>query len=222
MLPQHFIKPRYGSHCFSDIPSTIQHLLTGAGTPLLADEIIAPFASRYDTVILFFIDSFGWRFFERYANSHPFLTHMTRHGTVQKLTSQFPPTTTAHTTAIHTGLPVGQSGLYAWNLYEPKLDEVITPLLFSHAGTKARDTLAATGIDPKVLYPRTTIYQDLKRYGVTSHIIQHSEYTPSTYSDIVFDGVDVLVPYKTLPEALTNLQILLTKQNTPAYYFLIL
>lgn len=220
MFPHDSVKPDYGARCFADIPSTIQHLLTGTGKPLLSRDILQPFAHRYETVILFFIDSFGWRFFEKYVNGYPFLQRMERDGAVHKLTSQFPPTTAAHTTAIHTGLHVGQSGLFAWQYYEPTLDAMITPLLFSYAGSTQRDTLSVTGIDPAELYPRQTVYRTLKQHGVSSTILQHAEYTPSTYSDVVFDGADQVVPYRTLPEALTNLHLLLAQRQTPSYFFL--
>ena len=54
---------------------------------------------------------------------------------------------------------------------------------------------------------------------MTSFLFQHSEYTPSTYSDIVFRGAQV-VPYLTLPEALINLNLALEQRSGPTYYFL--
>jgi hypothetical protein len=214
-----FIKPRYGSHCFADLPATLKYLLTGAGAPSLAPDVLDRFDQRYATVILFFIDSFGWRYIEQYGDGYPFLRHLAQDGQISKLTSQFPSTTSAHVTTIHTGLPVGQSGAYEWQYYEPQVDAVIAPLLFSYAGTRQRDTLDATQFAPARLFPYTTFYQDLAQYGVESTILQHREYTPSTYSDVVFQGARV-IPYNTLPEALVNLQLCMARQNTPAYYFL--
>jgi predicted AlkP superfamily pyrophosphatase or phosphodiesterase len=214
-----FIKPRYGSHCFADLPSTLKYLLTGAGAPSLAPDVLERFEPRYETVILFFIDSFGWRYIEQYGDDYPFLRRLAQEGQISKLTSQFPSTTAAHVTTIHTGLPVGQSGAYEWQYYEPQVDAVIAPLLFSYAGTRQRDTLNATQFAPARLFPYSTFYQDLAPYGVESTIFQHREYTPSTYSDVVFQGARV-IPYNTLPEALVNLQLCLAQRHTPAYYFL--
>lgn len=214
-----FIKPRYGSHCFSDLPSTLKYLLTGVGAPSLAPDLLERFEPRYETVILFFIDSFGWRYIEQYGDDYPFLRRLAQEGQIAKLTSQFPSTTAAHVTTIHTGLPVGQSGAYEWQYYEPQVDAVIAPLLFSYAGTRQRDTLDATQYAPARLFPYSTFYQDLASYGVESTILQHREYTPSTYSDVVFQGARV-IPYNTLPEALVNLQLCLAQHHTPAYYFL--
>jgi hypothetical protein len=214
-----FIKPRYGSHCFADLPSTLKYLLTGVGAPSLAPDVLERFEPRYETVILFFIDSFGWRYIEQYGDDYPFLRRLAQEGQISKLTSQFPSTTAAHVTTIHTGLPVGQSGAYEWQYYEPQVDAVIAPLLFSYAGTRQRDTLNATQFAPARLFPYTTFYQDLAPYGVESTIFQHREYTPSTYSDVVFQGARVM-PYNTLPEALVNLQLCLAQHHAPAYYFL--
>ena len=102
--------------------------------------------------------------------------------------------------------------MYEWQYYEPRLDAVITPLLFSYAGTKERDTLKPTGIAPERIYPTTTTYQALAKSGIPSYIIQHGEYTPSTYSDVVFAGATAL-GYRTLPEALVNLRLLLGQQR---------
>ncbi len=214
-----FIKPQYGSHCFADLPATIKYLLTGVGPPSLAPDVLERFDHPYDTVILFFIDAFGWRFIERYGDDDPFLRRLAQEGQVSKLTSQFPSTTMAHATTIHTGLPVGQSGAYEWQYYEPQVDAMIAPLLFSYAGSRQRDTLDANTIPPERLFPYTSFYQDLAQHGVQSTILQHREYTPSTYSNVVFQGARIM-PYNTLPEALVNLQQCLAQQTGPSYYFL--
>src|SRR6266851_9614667 len=130
---QGFVKPLYDSYCFSNIPRTVEFLLTGKGQSALPLDVFGNLPTKYDKVILFFVDAFGWRFFERYAEKYEFLKTMLNAGVVSKMTSQFPSTTAAHTTCIHTGLNVGQSGVYEWYYYEPLVDDIITPLLFSYA-----------------------------------------------------------------------------------------
>ena len=127
-----FVKPLYESYCFANIPSSIGPLLTGAGQPHLPADVFGEFGNKqYDAVVLFLVDGFGWRFFERYADAHPFLKRLMQNGVVSKLTSMFPSTTSAHVTCIHTGLPPAQSGVYEWFMYDPKLGETVAPLLFS-------------------------------------------------------------------------------------------
>jgi len=54
---------------------------------------------------------------------------------------------------------------------------------------------------------------------VTATIFQHREYTPSTYSDVLFAGA-VQHAYKTFPEALTNLAGAVESSEPPAYLYL--
>jgi len=203
-LNEQFIKPRYDSGGFSGIP----------------DRITNAFASgNYDMVVLFLVDAFGWRFFERFQDA-PFIQRIAKHGNIEKLTSQFPSTTAAHVTTIHTGLNVGQSGVHEWQYYEPQLDAIITPLLFSYSGGgKTRDALKATGIQPASLYPHGIFYPALAKLGVESHVFSAQEYTPSTYSNVVMAGAE-LHPFKTLSEAFVNLGSLLDKQTKPSYVHL--
>lgn len=218
---ERFVRPCYDSYCFSNLPSTIEYLLTGNGKAALPADVFGDLPTRYDKVIFFFIDAFGWQFFERYAHKYPFLKTVLDQGVVSKMTSQFPSTTAAHVTCMHTGLDVGQSGVYEWHYYEPLVDGIIAPLLFAYAEDKARDTLKQqSDIPPPTFYPEQTFYRTLQAQGVTSHIFQYYAYTPSTYSDVVFRGANVH-PFKSLQDAFVSLIELVTAKSTmPEYYFL--
>jgi predicted AlkP superfamily pyrophosphatase or phosphodiesterase len=200
-----FIKPRYDEGGFAGIP----------------DRIKNAFASReYDAVVLFLVDGFGWRFFERFQDA-PFLQRMAKQGRVEKLISQFPSTTAAHLTTIHTGWNVGQSGVHEWIYYEPLVDAVIAPLLFSYAGLWERDLLKPTGVQPAFLYPRGMFYPELKQMEVKPFVFGIRDYTPSTYSRAVMDGAE-LRAFKTFSEALVNVRLVLEEQKPPAYVYLYL
>jgi predicted AlkP superfamily pyrophosphatase or phosphodiesterase len=202
-LNELFVKPRYDEGGFAGIPN----------------HVINAFQSeKYDAVVLFLIDGFGWRFYERFQDS-PFIKRIAKHGQIKKITSQFPSTTAAHLTTIHTGLPVGQSGVHEWLYYEPHLDKVIAPLLFSHAGTKMRDTLKRTKVEPSLLYPQGIFYPRLRQMGVTPYVFGSREYTPSIYSSAVMDGAE-LRGFKTLSESFINLGELLQKQTSPIFVHL--
>jgi predicted AlkP superfamily pyrophosphatase or phosphodiesterase len=218
---QRFIRPRYDSYCFSNFPSTIQFLLTGNGESTLPLDVFGDLPTKYDNVVFFFIDAFGWRFFEKYAEKYEVLQAFMKEGVVSKLTSQFPSTTAAHVTCIHTGLNVGQSGVYEWNYYEPLVHDIISPLLFSYSADKyTRDTVKQSGIAPTAFFPQKTFYQTLQEQGIDSHIMQYQAYTPSTYSDIVFRGATVH-PYRVLADALHSLtELLTTPHQRPNYHFL--
>lgn len=203
-LNETFIKPRYDKGGFAGIP----------------DRITSAFeAGNYDAIVIFLVDAFGWRFFERFQDA-PFIQRIAKHGSIEKLDSQFPSTTAAHVTTIHTGWNVGQSGVHEWIYYEPQLDAIIAPLLFSYSvGGKARDTLKASGVQPTSLYPRGIFYPALDKLGVESHVFGSLEYTPSTYSNTVMAGAE-LHSFKTLSEAFVNLRLLLEKQTKPIFVHL--
>jgi predicted AlkP superfamily pyrophosphatase or phosphodiesterase len=198
-----FLKPRYDAGGFAGIPDRIKNAFS---------------TKNYDAVVLFLVDGFGWRFFERFQDA-PFLKRIARSGTIEKLTSQFPSTTAAHMTTIHTGLPVGASGIYEWYIYEPALDRIIAPLPFSHSGTSERETLRAAKVDPSAVFPRGTFYSELKQMGVVSYVFGVRDYTPSTFSRAVTTDAELL-RFITLPEALVNLGLLLEKQARPTYVHL--
>lgn len=215
---QYFKKPLYESYCFSNINNLIEYVL-GINEKLISPkDIFGNLSSKYEKVILFFIDGFGWQFFEKFYDND-FLKLMIKNGVVNKFTSQFPSTTSAHTTKIHTDSTIGESGIYEWFYYEPQVDEIIAPLLFSYAGNKKRDTLKKTKIKSEKLFPSKTFYQKLKKQEIESYVFQHKEYTPSTYSNIVFKGAKVY-GYKTIAEAIVNLFEKITQEKNKSYYFL--
>jgi hypothetical protein len=215
--PDGCVQPLYDSYCFARIPATVRRLLGADDTPGLPPDVLGPLDERYDCVVFLFIDSFGWRFFERFGDM-PFIRRVLAEGVVSQTTPQFPSTTAAHVTTIHTGLPIGASGVFEWFYYEPLLDAMIAPLLFSFAGDRGRNTLRPTGIAPEQLYPQTTLYQQLAAHGVRSVVFQHRDYAHSPFSRVVCAGSET-VAYGTLAEALVNLADAIRRRTGRAYFF---
>jgi hypothetical protein len=85
-----FIKPNYNSGGFAGLPAAIQAVFRG-------EKPFPQFQGEYDNLLLGFVDGFGWRHYEKFA-AHPLLERFTRQGAAVKLTSQFPSTTSGHTT----------------------------------------------------------------------------------------------------------------------------
>lgn len=218
MLDSGFIAPRFDGYNFADLPATILYWLTGADAPALAPAALSEYARQYDTVILFFIDGFGWEFFQQRADDSAFIKRLRQEGRVSKITSQFPSTTAAHVTCIHTGLPVATSGIYEWQYYEPKLDAVIAPLMYSYAGSRQRDELKSVNIEPAELFPAATLYNALAARGVSSFSFGSRDFTPSTFSNIVTRGATMRA-FTTLTEALVNLTQQAEHAVTPTYIF---
>jgi hypothetical protein len=212
------VRPLHEGYAFAALPATVKRLLLGddGGLPLTA---IADVAAPVQRVVLVLLDAFGWRFFERHADEHPLLRRMLAEGAVAKLATQFPSTTAAHITTVHTGRPVHQHGLYEWNVYDPALDALVTPMLFSFAGDGVRDTLRSAGVDPRALYPTGTVYLELAARGVRSIAFQPASFTPSTYDGVLLDGV-ALHPYETLDGGLEALAAALRADPGPVYAYL--
>jgi predicted AlkP superfamily pyrophosphatase or phosphodiesterase len=208
--------PQYGSRCFADLPQFIASLLVGGVTSPLGPVALAGRPPSYRHVVFLFIDAFGWHFFERYQDRLPFLGRFVREGSVTRLTAQFPSTTSAHVTTLFTGLPVAQHGIFEWHIYEPVLDAMITPLMFSFAGDKEPGTLRATGVSPQAILPEASFLWQLQSLGVTTTAFLHQSYAQSPYNSAVSEGATV-IPYRTLPEALVNLGLRLARQDAPSF-----
>src|SRR5688500_486051 len=176
---------------FAALPATVERLLTGApgGLPPAS---LGDGPERPDRVAVVLLDAFGMRFVQRHAD-HPLLRRLR----VAPLASQFPSTTTAHVTTMHTGTPVGTHGLYEWNVYEPALDAVITPLLYARAGDFTPDGLRGSGVPIGDIVPSGTLYERRAAAGVPSVVLSPAAFSPSTYDSVATRGAE-LRPYATI------------------------
>jgi hypothetical protein len=134
------------SRCFDELPDLIETSL-----------------GEHSRVVLIYFDAFGWRFLERHGE-HPLFFG----ANVERWTSRFPSTTTVHATTVHSGLPLGEHGLYEWHVLEPRLNRLVTPLWFSFAGDDRPETLRHSGLVPQDLFPEQTLYRRL--LPVPSHV----------------------------------------------------
>jgi hypothetical protein len=181
-------RPEQGTRCFDQLPATVERLLTGAsdgpalGVPLLRE--------RFERVAFVYFDAFGWTFLERHAG-HPLFERARSDGLLTQLTAQFPSTTTAQVTTIHSGLTVAEHGLYEWHVYEPAFDRLITPLLFSFAGDGTRGSLLGQ-IDPDALFPTESIYARLAEAGVASSVVLPAAIAGSAPNLALLRGTEVL------------------------------
>ena len=167
-------------HGFASIPATVERLLTGAPGGLPADMTAGVERAEHVAVVL--LDAFGMRFVERHAD-HPLLKRL---DAIRPLASQFPSTTTAHVTTMHTDMPVGEHGLYEWIVYEPAYGDVITPLLFAKAGEFTPGTLR--GIEMADVLPEQTFYQRLVPRSV---VLSPAAFSPSVYDSVALRGAEL-------------------------------
>ena len=211
-IDPHMGRPLYDSYCFSQLPSFISSRLTGTPTGMPAS--VAGTLPDTKQVVLFLVDGFGWTFLERFADELPFLRRFFDDGIVSKLTTQFPTTTAAQMTTLHTGLPVGRSGIPEWFYYEPAVDGIFAPLLCMTVQQGEPRPVDSSEAD---VYPSTSLYRALAEHGVRSYCYQSNKYAHSPFSRAVTQGANV-VPFRTLAEATVHLADRLASASEPTYH----
>ena len=207
-----FCRPLYSTYCFSQIPATIESLFTAEKKGLPGDTHET---GPYDHVIFLFLDGFGWSFFEKYKTAIPMLKVFEKEGIVSKITSMFPSTTAAHVSCINTDLLPIQTGIYEWFIYEPKVRELIAPLLFSFAGDKKPGTLP---LDPKELFSYPTFYERLQKKGIQSYTYQSKAICHSPFSSAFLAGSEKM-SYDTPKEGLDKLLSNLNGKTYSYFYY---
>lgn len=216
--PSH-VRPDYAKYNFANIPGSVLHLLGVPAANRLPAGALAVQAPVQKVVFLF-IDAFGWNLYERLANSAGLLRRVRSEGVVAQLTSQFPSTTTAHVTTMHTNWPVGRHGVFEWHYYEPLVDAVIMPFLYAYAGDQEHYTLLKAGVDPATIFPRHTIYPLLAQQQVATYAFAHHSYARSPYNNVMEGAATHRVAYESLDQALAMLRQAIEAQKGRAYYYL--
>src|SRR3954468_2961791 len=182
--------PRPSADTFAAIPATVVRLLTGAPGGLPQSLLGEGAPEHADRVAVVLLDAFGMRFVRRHAD-HPLLRRLH----VAPVVSQFPSTTTAHVTTMHTGLPVGVHGLYEWNVLEPSLQRIVTPLRATYAGDPEGDALVRDGFDLAALLPDVPRFYE--RLGVPCWVFQPARFSPSSFDRVAVRGAEMR-PYEQL------------------------
>ena len=221
ITPDH-VRPLYDSYSFANISGSICRWLgadPAKATRALPADVLGSLPTHYDKVVLVLIDAFGWAFVEPLLHSDPFLRRFADQGVVSVLTSQFPSTTSAHMTTLHSGQPVGETGVFEWFYYEPLVDRVIAPLLYALATDHGRDTLDPRTAPPEKLYPARTVYESLTERGV--HLYAHMSHTltDSVYTKTMLKG-STIIPSLSYSGALVDLANTLARDPAPAFHFL--
>src|SRR4029077_2229347 len=84
---------------------------------------------------------------------------------------------------ILSGLPLGEHGLYEWNVLEPRLNRLVTPLWVSFAGDDRLGTLVDAGSSAHDLFPEQTLSRQL--LPVASHVLMPSGIARSQTSQVL-------------------------------------
>ncbi len=173
-----FIRPDYRGRCFAGLPACVSTAL-GANVPGLSpfptSSLVQEGAAAAKRVVLVLVDGFGWRFLERFQNLKP-VARVLNGSTAECLTSQFPSTTAAHLTTLHSGVPVFESGIYEWFYHEPIAGRIIVPLPFNDARSDfdGRGELLSLSITPEQIVSWDSFYQKLAAAADVKSYVYHS------------------------------------------------
>ncbi len=202
----HLSKPIYADYSFANISATLHFLLTGERTgALLPPDCFGGTYPRPRKIVLFFIDSFGWTFWQRYAAQSRIMRNVVDTGVLTPISALFPSTTAASVTTLNLGTLPAQHAVYEWNLYVPAYGETIQSLAFATLGRDAVSCVEKGYDVGDMIVGRETAHHRLARHGVRSVQLANRAYAHSPYNTIVSSGADIIT-HATLPEALVHLK----------------
>ncbi|MGE0698146.1 MAG: alkaline phosphatase family protein [Hyphomicrobiaceae bacterium] len=205
-------KPIYDDYSFANIPATAHRLLAGETIgPLIPPDAFGGSYPAPEKVVMVFVDSFGWEFWQRYGERFRVTRRVIEHGVLTPVSALFPSTTSASVTSMNLGVLPAVHGVYEWNMYVPAYGEVIQSLPFATLGGTP-GSAGGRGHDVASLLACTaeTAHQRLAGRGVASYQLAHRSYAGSPYNRIASAGARI-VPYGTLAEALVALDGLLER-----------
>jgi predicted AlkP superfamily pyrophosphatase or phosphodiesterase len=214
-----FIYPFYGMYSIAELAPTI-HSLFGipVSRPTLPSNFFNNYSQKYQKIITFIIDGFGYNHFTEYHKNLSFFDKLQDRGEVYPLTSVFPSTTPAALTSIYTGLTPQEHGLPEWTVYFEEFDAIIEPLLFRKQKSHKRDSLITQGGKAEMLFWGDTIFTQLAQSAIPSHNFMYRDYATSSYSSMVATGSEVQT-FGSGSELMSKLRA--TIQTTPGstYFF---
>ena len=217
-LDDRLLKPIYADYSFANIPATAHRLLTGETLgPLIPADAFGGCYPAPDKVVLVFIDSFGWAFWQRYLDRFRIMRRVASEGILTPISALFPSTTAASVSSINFGVTPARHGIYEWNMYVPAFGEVIQSLPFALLGEKP-GSATAKGYDAAGLFTEVlpTAHELMAASGVASIQIASRSYANSPYNRIASRGAE-LVTYGTLAEALVALDDVISERPGKAF-----
>jgi Type I phosphodiesterase / nucleotide pyrophosphatase len=193
-------------YSFGRLSATLHKLLTGEEiAPTLPVDCFGGSWPAPRKVVLFFIDSFGWQFWQRWAERSRIMRGVVDNGILTPISALFPSTTSASVTTLNLGCLPAEHAVYEWNMYVPAYGETIKSLPFTTLGNRPTPGEKMGWDVADLLAVHTTMHQRLAAQGVRSIQLAHGSYAGSQYNRIASAGSEVR-PHFTLAEALVQLR----------------
>lgn len=205
-MTKDFVFPDYNGKNFINIINSIKHNFGINDGMDLENKKIKKVLLNKEKVVFILVDAFGWKFYKDIREDSKFFKEIRKYGIEEKITSQFPSTTTAHVTSVVTGKDVSTHGFFEWFTYDSKIDEVFTPFLFDYEGKEE-------------ILPKDNLFKELKENGVSSTIITPSYINNSYYSRELFKDGKVK-GYESVEEMFNILLQSLKKDKGKNFYYI--
>ena len=158
---------------------------------------------NYKNVVVLLLDGLGVDALENHLNKESFL----RRHFVTKISSVFPPTTTAATTSIESGLTPKEHGWIGWSLYFSEIDKIVNAFINTEEDSdeKAADYHVAGKIIPyKSIYDIINEAGNAKAYSVspfgTNKVSSHIEMFDEVKRLCNLDGNKYIYAYFSQPD----------------------
>ncbi len=213
-----FVYPYYEGYSLANVPYTAMGFLGASDKGRGLDKKLY---ANVDTdgierVVVIVVDGLGYDMWSDSARSSGFAPMFGRKGSVVPITTVFPSTTAAAITTMHTGLTPQQHGLLEWTLYFEELGMVINTLPLIAIKKTGKVALSEKKINPRVLYRGSTIYQALKREGISSVTLNNRHLINTGYNKLMSAGSST-VGYTTPTDMIIRLRRVLGNPNGPQY-----
>lgn len=206
MLDKNFILPNYNGLNFINTINTIKDAFGVECDTILSNKKAVELIKSSKKVVLLLVDAYGYKFYRESKNQSKFLKKIKSNGVVEKLTSQFPSTTTAHITSVVSGKSVSNHGFFEWFTYEKSIDEVFVPFLYNYEGKEG-------------ILPKDNLFDDLRNIGVKTTVISPSYINDSSYSKLCFKA-DKIKGYDSLDEMFEKLIDSLKSDEGNNFYYM--
>lgn len=215
-LAHGLVRPAYDSFCFAHLPGLVEQLLTGETKRMTLPADIVSSLGRFDHVVSFFFDAFGWRSFERFRDRSPILKAFAERGLVIKATSQFPSTTAAHVTTEYSGKPAFVHEVCGWDYFEPVVGQMIKPLKFSYSEDPGTGQSLKDRFAPSRVFCSGDFIPNLTQRGVEVYKHGPSQFFPSPFGE-AFCPRDRLLGYSSPRQGVTSAERLLQIDKIKSY-----
>ena len=204
--PGKAVIPDYNGYSILAIPRFVRALFGEQveGAQALIDTMDPSLSGPVKKVILLIIDGIGFHHLLDLLERFPslFLHRLIERGTCIPLTSVFPSTTATALSTLSTGLTPQEHGMVGYRLYLKEISAITNMIRLSTQGDAKGGSAVEAGIDLQTFLGVPTLYGQLHRLGVDTHVVLSRHIASSGLSSLLYDGSARLHPVVNLSDML--------------------